>query len=240
MPLSRNHAARLRLAFLPALTLGLCIALAESYGFLARFIGGPSYRAAALLHSALALLLLCCCKKGSWQLWQHQPLKLFQQRPSLAYLPALGVAAATWLVLVGEQGLGSEPLRSLPRLLVLESWQLILWVPIVEELALRVGLGSLLKRVGGRLWGGYFSMLAFTLLHSQPSLERVLAGQLSLPWGPFLLALCCELLYGWSNRIMPAILLHMACNATAVVFSWGGGEHWFQILAFLYQPLRTL
>ena len=110
----------------------------------------------------------------------------------------------------------------------------ILWIPPAEELVFRAGVGRLFRRLaGGSPWAAWFSALTFALVHAGPTLARLLAGQVGAPLGPFLLGLACEALLAASGRLLPAVALHAACNATAAVFA-AGDARWLDWLGFLY------
>lgn len=109
----------------------------------------------------------------------------------------------------------------------------ILWVPMVEELVFRVGIGRWLRSWLGIFWGAWFGSVLFSLVHAAPTFSNLMAGQIGLPFGPFLLGLCCELLYMVSGRVWSIVALHAACNTTVVIFALGD-DRWLQWLDFLY------
>lgn len=116
------------------------------------------------------------------------------------------------------------------------TWALVLSVtliPIVEEWVYRVGLSSVLQKFLPGFWGIYVSALAFSWMHSQPSVERIVAGETGLFLGPFLLAIVCDLLYRVTKKISVAIALHISCNLTVVIFT-ATDSRWFDWLHFLY------
>lgn len=97
-------------------------------------------------------------------------------------------------------------------------------IPVVEEICYRVGVGSLLKAQVGRFWGGYYSILIFTYMHSLPSIKTIVGGHVHLFLGPLLLGIICELLYGWSKSILPSIFFHAGCNSTVFIFAWSNNN----------------
>lgn len=198
------------------------IALAELYAPL-RPVFGPTWLAPAVVHSVLAcVVLLLVHRRGE--------LKPILTVDSLKpYLPALGILVAVGGMILISRQVG-EPTASSATV----PWAWILWIPVVEELVFRVGLGDAFRRVAGSpLWGSWFSAVAFALVHADPTLSRLSHGEIGLPLGPFLLGLLCEAVYVKSGRILPAVLLHAVCNGTAALFAMGDAR-WLEWLGFLY------
>lgn len=111
-------------------------------------------------------------------------------------------------------------------------------VPIVEEYFFRLGIGTHLRRYAGVLWGSYFSAMLFSVVHSYPTVARLMDGQIGLLLGPFLLGLICEALFGYVRRLGPAIAFHMACNGTVVLFSLVD-PRWLDWLRVLYSAVDS-
>ncbi|MBC7659601.1 MAG: CPBP family intramembrane metalloprotease [Chitinophagaceae bacterium] len=107
---------------------------------------------------------------------------------------------------------------------------LCLWIPVVEEIVFRRFLSQWIGlRVQG-LWAIYVSGLAFALAHTSPPLH---------PWpplGPFLLGCACTWVYRATGRTLAPIILHAACNASAVMFAVYAPS-WLDHLSLLYQKL---
>lgn len=84
----------------------------------------------------------------------------------------------------------------------------VVFVPIAEELVFRVGLWGWLGPVpnGTRI---YLTSASFAILHTASS-----------PWpiGPLLLGIINQVILLRGGGLITAILLHMACNATVVIF----------------------
>ena len=113
-------------------------------------------------------------------------------------------------------------------------WTSILLVPVVEELVFRRGIGTFFRKNFGLFWGSYFSVFVFTFIHSMPTLERLLSGEVGLPLGVILLGIVCEFLYISSGGcILGCILFHMACNATPALFILID-ERWLDWLNAIY------
>lgn len=81
------------------------------------------------------------------------------------------------------------------------------FAPLVEEWFYRGMLLPTLARRFGMVGGAVGSAVVFALVHQQPIL---------LP-GLFVLALLLAWLTAWSGRIGPAVVAHMAFNATTVI-----------------------
>jgi membrane protease YdiL (CAAX protease family) len=109
----------------------------------------------------------------------------------------------------------------------------ITWVPLVEEIVFRVGIGNWFRRRTSPFVGTYFAIVTFSLVHSLPTLENMTQFNISTPLGPLVLAMFCEALYILSGKVWPAIALHSACNATVVVFSLVDAR-WLDWLGLLY------
>ena len=199
------------------------VALAELYlPFKGQF--AEPWLAPAWVHTALALLVVGLVAK------RRELGEVFGKAPLVAYLPAVLVLFGAGLLVIVSRQFGSAT----PRPTAVTPWAWLFWVPIVEELVFRVGLGTAFRRIGRSVvWGSWFAALAFALVHADPTIEHLRLGQLGLPLGPFLLGLACEALYVKTGRILPSMTLHAACNATALVFAFGD-ERWHNWLGFLY------
>ncbi|MCX6109344.1 MAG: CPBP family intramembrane metalloprotease [Proteobacteria bacterium] len=211
---------------LVAFSFAMAVLLGEAYASAATLIGPPWL-------AALAVNLLLAVVVATWRLKQGDT-RLFLPVPTRWYAPAasvlllcLLVAWTSRFVLKPSGAAGPSPdLGAVP-------WAWLVWVPIAEEVVFRAGIGQSLRLQAPRIWAGWFSAAIFALVHAHPTLAHVLAGEVGLVTGPFLLALCCEALVAWSGSILPAILLHAACNATVVVFQTVD-ERWLGWLDFLY------
>ena len=64
-------------------------------------------------------------------------------------------------------------------------------------------------------------------------MDKILAGQLAAPLGPFLLGLCCEYFLVRSKSVWPGVVFHAACNSTAAVFLIID-PRWLDCLGILY------
>jgi membrane protease YdiL (CAAX protease family) len=84
----------------------------------------------------------------------------------------------------------------------------VLLVPIVEEIVFRMGLWVILGKIsdGSKL---YLTAVSFAGLHASSS---------NLPLGPFLLGLISQWMLLRGAGLSTVTLLHMACNATIVIF----------------------
>jgi membrane protease YdiL (CAAX protease family) len=232
----RPAAHSLRLAFLGIfVTLGFVISLSEAYRFAGRFIEAP-WAAAAGVNSLILIVIVlyfrCHLPKPIKPpvKWSLTPLaENLDKRPNLFFAPAFLVVIVTVLAATASRFFGTSESRDISGFQV--AW--ITWIPVVEEVVFRVGLGNFLRRRLHFWLGTYFSILAFSVVHSLPTLDRVANLEISAPLGPMVLAVFCELIYVYSGKINPAIALHSACNATVVIFSLLDAR-WLDWLGLLY------
>jgi membrane protease YdiL (CAAX protease family) len=144
-----------------------------------------------------------------------------------AYGPALfilgGSLGAAWLTRILVDGAPAIDLA-----FDLRIFAFVLWIPIVEELVFRYGIGSWARQRLGPFWGAYVSAVVFAMAHGNGEWN-----QLALPLGPLLLGLCCEWLYHASGRITAAMALHTACNASGWIFA-AFDDRWLDWLQALY------
>lgn len=139
--------------------------------------------------------------------------------PFWIWIPHIGICLFI-VILITISSFFGEPQASVPY--PHSIFAVILWVPLVEEIVFRCGIGRLFRHAWTGWVGLYISALFFALAHSMPTLERVLSefpGAFSIPAPPFLLGLACEVIYKYSGRLYPAILLHSICNGSGVIFS---------------------
>jgi hypothetical protein len=61
--------------------------------------------------------------------------------------------------------------------------------------------------------------MVFSMAHSNPTWNRLIALKVGLPIGPFLLAICCDMIVRRWGRVWPAVAFHSACNATVYLFA---------------------
>lgn len=215
----------------------LSMALAHGIEFLhtaSPRYASPTWRAAALLHTGLGAL--------AWLFWHRlrgsvdvSPEKLANLQRRKPIVSSLTAVIPSIVVLGGATVLAFSGNGKIRNLASISSdyryW--ILWVPFIEEWTYRVGFGAFIRGRLGAAWGSYVSALLFTFVHSIPTFPRLLAGNVSLALGPFLLGWMNEWIYLKTGRIWPAILFHMACNATAVIFTLGD-QRWLQWLGIFY------
>jgi len=223
-----------RLILLFAAALVSCTLLAEIYHLTAKTIH-PTWIAVAICNSAIAAIILvlrCRLVKNQTALtpaanllpWHSIPSNIKWYLPSIALL-SLVLIFITVGTLFGER----ETLPINPSQI---SW--IIWIPIIEEIVFRVGIGDTLRRIGGAFFGTYLSVIIFSYMHSYPTYERLLAGSTGIIVGPLLLAVCCEWIWLGSRRLGPIITFHAACNATIVIFSLTDSR-WLTWLNVFYQ-----
>ncbi len=208
-----------RVLMLLAATLALAVTLAEIYAAVAPLTGGVGWAAAFAVHAAFAGVALSFREKRA----------LMRPAAPRFFLPALAIVAGTLALVAAGHLFGGATSRGVGR----EQLVWVLFVPWVEELVFRAGIGDAFRRLGGPLWGSWFSAIVFALVHGQPTLANMMALKVGLPLGPFLLALCGEALYVKSGKLLPAVAFHAACNATVVLFAYGDAR-WLDWLGLLY------
>ncbi len=190
----------------------------------------PVWLAAATFHTVLAAGVL-------FFLWQQKHLTtsfyFFSSGAlpgKLLYSPSLVIVVGLAFALVISSFVGGTVASMVdwPTQLAF-----VLWIPIIEELVFRAGVGASLQRYAPGVWGIWFSALIFAWVHTAPSLSGLLSGQMGLPLGPFFLGLICEYLRVAGGSLVPAIIFHMVCNSTVVVFSLFDAR-WMDWLSWLY------
>ena len=129
------------------------------------------------------------------------PFRFFPSHPKWLMVPTLILVVALSAGMMSSLGRGyslhfSQYLLS------------VVLVPIAEEILFRVGLWGWLGPVsnGARI---YLTSVSFAALHSASN---------SWPIGPFLLGVLSQVILLRGGGLLTAILLHMACNATVVIF----------------------
>ena len=145
------------------------------------------------------------------------------------FVPSIAIAAGSAALALTSSATSEARHLAIPG----QQWWFILLVPVVEEMVFRAGIGRWFRAMGGWMWGSYISALLFSFVHSSPDISHLMAGRIGLPLGPFLLGVCCEILYASSGRIWAAILFHMACNATPAIFA-SIDARWLEWLGGLY------
>jgi membrane protease YdiL (CAAX protease family) len=191
----------------------------------------PIWLGVALFHTFLSLIVVIVwLRQGNLRLYLalaptagllgsvRSPLWFYA--PSVLVLVA-AVAAASLSAVTGG------PVRIEPDWLSQAAF--ILWIPVIEETVFRGGVSGVIGRYAPGIWGIWFSALIFAWVHSMPTFSQM-AG---VPLGPFLLGLICEYLRRAGGSLVPAIIFHMICNSTVVIFSLGDAR-WMSWLRLLY------
>ena len=183
----------------------------------------PTWLAAAVVNSALSLLLLAYYRRNlaAW---------FFARHDYRFYLPSLAVLIFCVLAIFAASFYGS-PIRGA---VAAHHYFWLSWIPIVEEIVFRLGIGDWLRRLAGNFWGSYCSALCFALAHTLPAWERISAGEVGIPVGPLLLGAICEFLFVRSKSLRPGIVFHAVCNASVPLFTYFD-QRWFVWLSLLFQ-----
>jgi membrane protease YdiL (CAAX protease family) len=149
----------------------------------------------------------------------------------------LAFLGVTFLVaLVSRKWIPPPPLSIpmfTPQLYQLPPWSFVLWVPWVEEIVYRVGLGNLYQRYFPGWMGIWFASILFSLVHGPLNLNLLLAGHLGMPLGPFLLGIVCGWTYRWTGNLWNPVTIHAACNGTVMIFTVVD-PRWLDWLQVLY------
>lgn len=200
----------------------LMIAFGEAHARWIPLSGLPAWAALLLLHAILSGILL-------WLVPSIRNAMKVTIASLVFCVPAFAVLVLSYVLTVVAPTPGPTREASLGYLIA--SCSLI---PLVEEIVFRGGVSRVLMRPQAGVWGAYLSALVFSVVHTTPSLERVISWQVGAPLGPFFLGLICEVLVRHSGSLIPAVAFHCACNATVLIFNtWSPG--WFDRLALLYQ-----
>jgi membrane protease YdiL (CAAX protease family) len=173
----------------------------------------------ALINSAFGLFVII-------NLLRIDRMEVLSRPPLWSWLPMLAILSGTLLLGLATKGIDESPV-SYPPL----AW--VFWVPIVEELVFRVGVGGAFRRIGGVVWGSWFSALTFAWVHTHPSVTDLMELNVGLPLGPFLMGLISEFLYIKTQRIWPSIGFHGACNFSVFLFIMLDSK-WLDRLEVLY------
>jgi membrane protease YdiL (CAAX protease family) len=207
------------------ITLLITVSLGELYVFIIDTLHMTPWKAVVLAHTLVAagLYLLSRAVRSALR---------FDGTSYLAWLPAI-------TVLVGSMVLALSSQRGGPSYSVTGSSELIYVIstltviPIFEEIVFRAGVTPILDHFAGPVWSVWFSALAFSFAHTQPTFERLINLKVGFLLGPFLLGICCDMIVRRWGKLWPAIAFHSACNATVYIFStWNPA--WLSRLNGLY------
>lgn len=199
----------------------LSILFKAAYSSVSWFGPLSPWQAAALIHLVIAAYLI-----GTRQLcWRVSRLRWEPGLYLALFLIVVSLGAVWWSA-------GWDGLRLAFRW-DSQDYLLLALVPVVEELVFRFGIGRLFKQRLGPLLGGYLSVLFFAWAHVLAANQTWLDWQFGLPIGPLLLGLSCEFFWQTSRKIVVPIVVHMAANMTALIFTYGDPS-WLSILSSFY------
>jgi membrane protease YdiL (CAAX protease family) len=196
------------------LALAFAVGLGEFYSYMVQGLHVKPWQAGLLAHISIGILVYLIRKPARVGF-------LLRGTPLVAWLPGpLILLGAYVLSLWGRQPM-QAPAYSLTgsseAIYILASLTLI---PLAEEMVFRMGLTPFLSRFAGDRWGPWYSAMVFSVAHTHPTWDRVLGLKIGLPIGPFILAICCDIIVRRWRRVWPAALFHSCCNATVYVFAW--------------------
>ena len=90
---------------------------------------------------------------------------------------------------------------------------ILLWVPVIEEVVFRLGLGTLLRSHCSRYFiACYGTALVFALLHGLSVMPWEITRIINLGVGPFILSIVSDVLYRQWGSLSLSIILHACCN----------------------------
>lgn len=233
-----------KLATILVLTIVLAIGLTEIYLFFGRFIT-EQWMAAASVNSiiSIAIVLFLLLRREALKSEERSGhiekiSKIIGTKKWLYYAPSLAILLGA-LILAGlsllfvqvGDGIANDNVSSSEVLIYI---LFVVWIPPIEEIVFRVGIGNWLRSRGGLLWGSYFSAILFSLVHGSPSIQNLLQLKIGFPLGPLILGMFNEYLYLISGKkIGPIICFHAVCNATALIFLFTD-QRWLEWLGFLF------
>lgn len=208
------------------LVIVILVGLGESYEYVIRHLHTKPWIGVLISHALLGLVVFAIRKPA------RQAFKI-KGTPVLAWLPApLVIVGALLLTLAGPRSeaipysfSGSSELFYVLATLTL--------IPLVEESVFRLGITPFVSRFAGERWGPWYSAVVFSVAHTHPTWVRLTGLKLGLPIGPFILAICCDIMVKRWGRVWPVVAFHSACNATVYVFAWLNPS-WLSKLGGLY------
>ena len=208
-----------------ALTLSIAIAFGELYRFVIARLHVVPWVGVLIAHAGLAFLFLIIRKPAREAL-------AFRAGPILPWLPGVVVLAGAYALAVyspndgaGYSAMGSADMAYMVATLTV--------IPLVEELVFRCGVSPFLSRFMNGWWSVWFAAIIFSMAHTNPTWNRLLALKVGVPFGPFILALCCDMIVRRWGRVWPAVFFHSACNGTVYIFATINPS-WLKRLGGLY------
>lgn len=198
--------------------------LCQSYHLFSYASQLPIWASAGIIHSLLAAITLLFYKQTPRETTATWKILL----PGTAIL-LVQAALVLFSLASSDFSLSGPSLENID----LKYYAWITWIPIVEELTFRVGIGNFLKKKCGTVWGSYFSILIFCAAHSVALWNQPADLLLKVPVGVMLLAISCEFIYGYTRSKLSIIWFHSACNLSGLIFLFLD-KRWLDWLNFLY------
>ena len=227
--------ALLKLVGCGAIAMIASVALASSYA-LSRYLPVSRQFFTIILNLLLSIGVIVAAKKRlimSEKIF-FLPKKKIRWSEIFQFLPCVLIALLT-LFLIYENGYSWQHLyRSI--LLKDHAITILFLAPVVEEIVFRFGLSCSLSSIVGPFWGSYFSVISFSWLHSQPTIDRIISGSTFISPGPLVLGFCCTFLFQLFHSILPAIALHISCN----LFAWSSQMIGVNLASTLLKKLMNL
>jgi membrane protease YdiL (CAAX protease family) len=195
----------------------LSMALGELISLLSQMWSLEKWLGALVLHACLAVAYLTWCqsaKSGESEAVRRPAIV----SDSLLYLPSvavvIGALVASALTRVFLSNGSSVDFAQLNFF----DFCAVALIPAVEEIIYRRGFGGFFRKMLGPVWGWYFAVVFFSVVHSDTTLDGWIHGRVGVALGPLFLAVATQFLFFTFGRLGPVIALHMACNASAVIF----------------------
>ena len=209
--MAASHSGSSRFFSAIALTLVISVGLGEFYTFINARLHLAPWIGVLIAHGALSAFLYLTTKSIRTSL-------TLRGGPLMPWLAAPLVLLGAWLLAMGtpRDGISYAPTGSSEVMYALATLTVI---PLVEEIVFRGAISPFVSRFTGPWSGVWFGALVFSMAHSNPTWNRLIAFKVGLPIGPFLLAICCDMIVRRWGRIWPAVAFHGACNATVYIFA---------------------
>lgn len=220
-----NQNSFIRMILVVIVTFIITVMLGEFYSFVIDYFRLAPWKSVVLAHAIVAIVMYIFSESIS------SSLRL-SGTSYLAWLPAITVLLGSFmLAFSSERGGPAYAVSGASDYLYVVATLTV--IPLFEEILFRGGATPLLMKFAGPIWSVWFSALVFSVAHTQPTFERLMNLKAGFLLGPFILAICCDMIVRRWGKLWPAIAFHSACNATVYIFSvWNPA--WLSRLSGLY------
>jgi membrane protease YdiL (CAAX protease family) len=204
----------------------LLVGLGESYEYVIRHLHVKPWIGVLIAHLVLALLVFLIRKPA------RVGFKL-KGTPLMAWLAGPLVLIGAFVLALSSPKSDVTPYSFSGSSEIFYVLATLTVIPLAEEMVFRMGMTPFLSRFAGNRWGPWYSAVVFSVAHTHPTWGRLTGLKLGLPIGPFILAICCDIIVRRWGRVWPAAAFHSACNATVYIFAWLSPS-WLSKLGGLY------